>query len=178
LPVARQRGSTPGGAARSQQPPGRRSPAVVREGSSHKRLRNMTMQRPCLGLWTCFQQVGPGGGLDDRTARWPSGAFGESPGSDRTGARHWRFHRGDAPPADAPPADAPGRDLLAVDAGPELPTFRAPEPIPGVNSDADEKGPFLSADGLRRYFCANRPGGSGGDDIWLASRSSLGVGFG
>jgi hypothetical protein len=39
-----------------------------------------------------------------------------------------------------------------------------------VNSTGDERHPMISADGLTLYFSSSRPGGSGGLDIWTASR--------
>jgi Tol biopolymer transport system component len=38
--------------------------------------------------------------------------------------------------------------------------------------------PAISGDGLELYFCSNRPGGSGGDDIWVAKRASRSQPFG
>ena len=40
---------------------------------------------------------------------------------------------------------------------------------PTVNSPALDGGPSISEDGLTLYFHSNRPGGSGGQDIWQAS---------
>jgi len=42
-----------------------------------------------------------------------------------------------------------------------------------VNSSALEMGPSVSADGLELYFGSNRPGGSGGWDIYIATRTTL-----
>src|SRR5436190_2874551 len=42
----------------------------------------------------------------------------------------------------------------------------------GVNTAANEAQPALSPDGLSLYFTSNRPGGSGGEDIWATRRSS------
>ncbi|MFV2067113.1 MAG: hypothetical protein ACC645_09050, partial [Pirellulales bacterium] len=41
---------------------------------------------------------------------------------------------------------------------------------PRVNSDANEVAPALSADGLTLYYHSNRPGGFGGDDLYVATR--------
>jgi Tol biopolymer transport system component len=43
---------------------------------------------------------------------------------------------------------------------------------PPVSTSADEFGPWISADGLSLYFTSDRPGGHGGDDIWVASRTT------
>jgi serine/threonine protein kinase/Tol biopolymer transport system component len=42
-----------------------------------------------------------------------------------------------------------------------------------VNSSAEEWGPSLSADGLELYFVSNRPGGSGGYDLWMSTRARV-----
>ena len=47
-----------------------------------------------------------------------------------------------------------------------------------VNTAAIEDDPFLSADGLELYFDSNRPGGSGGRDLWIATRPSTAAEFG
>jgi Tol biopolymer transport system component len=45
---------------------------------------------------------------------------------------------------------------------------------PTVNSSAFDAWPEISADGLSLFFHSNRPGGSGGDDIWMARRATKG----
>ena len=47
-----------------------------------------------------------------------------------------------------------------------------PQPIPELNSDDNETAPEVSADGLAIYFSSNRPGGKGGQDIYIARRDS------
>ena len=42
-----------------------------------------------------------------------------------------------------------------------------------LNSAFNETGPALSRDGLSLYFTSDRPGGFGGNDIWVAQRDSL-----
>lgn len=49
---------------------------------------------------------------------------------------------------------------------------------PTINSKFDERGPAVSPDGLSIAFQSNRPGGQGGDDLWMASRPSLAAPFG
>jgi hypothetical protein len=49
---------------------------------------------------------------------------------------------------------------------------------PTVNSSAVDSGARLSPDGLSLYFASTRPGGSGGYDIWVTTRSSLNDSFG
>ncbi|MHC4540615.1 MAG: hypothetical protein ACYS74_12665, partial [Planctomycetota bacterium] len=43
---------------------------------------------------------------------------------------------------------------------------------PPVNSSAHDFYPSISADGLSLYFTSDRPGGYGGDDIWMATRET------
>ncbi|MDP4200912.1 MAG: OmpA family protein [Bacteroidota bacterium] len=51
--------------------------------------------------------------------------------------------------------------------------LREIQPIPSLNSVSHfESQPALSPDGLNIYFVSDRPGGSGGTDIWHASRRS------
>jgi hypothetical protein len=42
-----------------------------------------------------------------------------------------------------------------------------------LNSNFWDGTPSLSADGLSLFFCSDRPGGSGGNDIWVSTRASL-----
>jgi len=44
---------------------------------------------------------------------------------------------------------------------------------PIVNSSAREEAPSISADGLSLYFSSDRPGGSGGEDLWVATRENM-----
>jgi Tol biopolymer transport system component len=41
-----------------------------------------------------------------------------------------------------------------------------------INSSNMDVGPNLSSDGLTLYFLSDRPGGSGGWDLWLSTRKS------
>jgi Tol biopolymer transport system component len=43
---------------------------------------------------------------------------------------------------------------------------------PIVNSSANDFTPSISADGLSLYFESGRPGGYGGDDIWVTTRAT------
>ncbi len=45
------------------------------------------------------------------------------------------------------------------------------EPI--VNSQYDDSGPSISADGLSLYFSSNRPDGYGEDDLWVTTRPTV-----
>ena len=42
-----------------------------------------------------------------------------------------------------------------------------------INTPHGEGSPKISADGLELYFHSSRPGGSGGNDLWMVRRSSL-----
>jgi Tol biopolymer transport system component len=52
-------------------------------------------------------------------------------------------------------------------------TWGAPMPMP-FNSVEVEETPRLSADGRTLYFGSSRPGGVGGGDIWMVTRSAVG----
>jgi len=41
---------------------------------------------------------------------------------------------------------------------------------PIVNSTAIDRGPAISKDGLSLYFASTRPGGEGGEDIYVSQR--------
>ncbi len=43
-----------------------------------------------------------------------------------------------------------------------------------VNSGANHRGPSISADALELYFHSSRPGGYGGRDIWVTTRTTTG----
>src|SRR5712692_11121918 len=43
---------------------------------------------------------------------------------------------------------------------------------PHINSAFRDAGPALSKDGLSLYFTSDRPGGRGGNDIWVSQRAS------
>jgi hypothetical protein len=47
-----------------------------------------------------------------------------------------------------------------------------------VNSAVFDGGPSISADGLSLYFASARPGGEGMEDLWLATRRTIGDTFG
>jgi len=43
---------------------------------------------------------------------------------------------------------------------------------PVVNSPSDEFNAIITSDGLELYFCSNRPGGYGSNDIWMTKRET------
>lgn len=59
-------------------------------------------------------------------------------------------------------------------AGPTFSEWSAPVNLGlPVNSAFQEVGPAISRDGLTLYFGSNRPGGSGGFDIWVSTRRTV-----
>ena len=49
------------------------------------------------------------------------------------------------------------------------------EPVnlgPAVNTPSTDSHPSISLDGLTLFFASNRPGGSGGEDLWVTTRST------
>ena len=43
---------------------------------------------------------------------------------------------------------------------------------PTVNSASNDRGPAISKDGLSLYFASTRPGGFGGEDIYVSQRET------
>jgi Tol biopolymer transport system component len=79
---------------------------------------------------------------------------------------------------------ADGQELLFTsDKGGNFDIYRAPLGADGgfgdavavteLNTTFSDVVPYLSHDGLTIFFSSNRTGGSGGDDIWTAQRTSL-----
>ncbi|HSY38085.1 MAG TPA: hypothetical protein VLA79_01120, partial [Polyangia bacterium] len=60
------------------------------------------------------------------------------------------------------------RDSLSV-------TFASPAPVPGLNGTGNDTGPWISLDGTGITFASDRPGGLGGNDIYLADLGAAGV---
>ena len=57
-------------------------------------------------------------------------------------------------------------------------SFAAAEHLgPTVNSPDLDWEPSLSADGMSLFFTSDRPGGHGGQDIWVATRASISAPF-
>lgn len=61
---------------------------------------------------------------------------------------------------------------LSHDGG--LGTFSTAVPVTEVNSASAEGCPIETPDGLSLLFASNRPGGAGGNDIWVADRATIG----
>jgi len=67
------------------------------------------------------------------------------------------------------------KSLVAdVEEQPEFSDWSAPVNLgPVVNSAYNDQHPSISKDGLSLYFVSNRPGGFGGNDIWVTQRATL-----
>lgn len=56
--------------------------------------------------------------------------------------------------------------------------FSTPVGLATLNTASNDSVPALSGDGRSLYFVSNRPGGLGGDDIWVATRPATSDSFG
>jgi len=64
--------------------------------------------------------------------------------------------------------------LLLSDAEDQFSDWSAPVNLgPVVNKGFSELAPYISKDGLSLYFFSKRPGGFGGNDIWVSERASV-----
>lgn len=68
------------------------------------------------------------------------------------------------------------RDIWVSERGAEL--FGEPTPVQGINSPSSELLPWLTPDELTVLFVSGRAGGSGGADVWRATRASVSEPFG
>lgn len=75
-------------------------------------------------------------------------------------------------------SDAAAAGDAADAAGTACTPFTAVQPMPDVNSAANDGYPWVSSDGLELYFASYRAGGSGGSDLWVATRSDPMAAFG
>jgi hypothetical protein len=80
--------------------------------------------------------------------------------------------------ADNRPVGPGAATRLAADVAAEEPLAFGPWGAPvnlgkTVNSDSNDQHPSISKDGLSLYFVSNRPGGIGGNDIWVTQRATL-----
>jgi len=72
------------------------------------------------------------------------------------------------------PGGSGGRDLWLVTRATTEDDWNTPIWLgPTVNSSANDGAPCISADGLSLYFGSGRPGGYGGGDIWVTTRSTI-----
>jgi hypothetical protein len=51
--------------------------------------------------------------------------------------------------------------------------WSTPERLSSVNSAANDGAPTISADGTTMFFYSNRPGGFGGNDLYMSTRTKL-----
>ncbi|PYQ56423.1 MAG: hypothetical protein DMF58_20770, partial [Acidobacteria bacterium] len=65
------------------------------------------------------------------------------------------------------------RDLWFSTRASTLDPWSIPELLPNVNSTANDGGPAISWDGTELYFTSARPGGKGGSDIWMSTRTKI-----
>ena len=72
----------------------------------------------------------------------------------------------------APEADRTITGNLAADYTSHFSSWSDPANLGAtINTTFNEQGPTLSKDGLILYFGSDRPGGSGGFDIWVSRRA-------
>jgi len=68
-----------------------------------------------------------------------------------------------------------GTDILVTVRATTDEPWREPVNLgPVVNSSSRDGGPSISSDGLELYFKSNRPGGYGGEDLWVSERPAKG----
>lgn len=91
----------------------------------------------------------------------------------------------DAPTLDVLAPDGPLLDAPSPDQGGPLAcgwtgsfTLSAPVNLTALNSSVEDGNPFITADGLTLFFESKRPGGAGVEDIWYATRPSVGAAWG
>jgi len=65
---------------------------------------------------------------------------------------------------------AGGPDMWLAERSATSDAFVSPRNVSELNTSASETGPALSADALTLMFASDRPGGTGGTDIWRATR--------
>jgi hypothetical protein len=78
--------------------------------------------------------------------------------------------------SDKAPLGPAGANRMAADAEapPQYSDWSAPVNLGSVvNSAYNDQHPSISKDGLSLYFVSNRPGGFGGNDIWVTQRATL-----
>ncbi|HMF44744.1 MAG TPA: hypothetical protein VKQ32_28915 [Polyangia bacterium] len=66
-----------------------------------------------------------------------------------------------------------GKTLALGDRDPRPYHFEVPQIVTELRSDSRTDNPTLTADLLEIFFTSDRPGGSGGGDVWSARRSDL-----
>jgi hypothetical protein len=62
--------------------------------------------------------------------------------------------------------------------GPPTPSWSLAAPVAELNSAAADGCPFEAPDGLSFFIASTRPGGLGGQDVWVADRDAIGAPWG
>jgi hypothetical protein len=75
-------------------------------------------------------------------------------------------------------ADSSGTNLWFARRSSAQDGFEPPVEVPGMNSAARDSSPTLSADLRVLFFCSDRDGGAGSDDVWMATRGDVERNFG
>jgi hypothetical protein len=71
-----------------------------------------------------------------------------------------------------------GRNVWFAERASRDQPFSDPRPVDELNSNANDRAPGISADGLEIFFTSNRANGTGELDIWRATRASVDQPFG
>jgi hypothetical protein len=69
------------------------------------------------------------------------------------------------------------RDLWAASRPAPGAPFEAPINLTALNSEEDDQGPSLTADGRTMFFASDRRGGAGDEDLWVATRPNTSATF-
>ena len=72
-----------------------------------------------------------------------------------------------------PSGNAPSSDLWTATRSSTAAVWSAPVNLAALNTSAAEAAPALSADGTTMIFNSNRPGGQGGLDLYVSTRTRL-----
>jgi hypothetical protein len=64
---------------------------------------------------------------------------------------------------------------VGIDAGVRVSFLGHPDDLgPTINTTLVDAQPYIAADRLTRFFMSNRPGGCGGFDLYVTTRTKLG----
>ncbi len=92
-------------------------------------------------------------------------------------ASPWSLSQAPTVPTSLTPAANPNSPLEILTSG-EWGWTKPVNAGPVINTDDDDSGPFMSADGLTLLCESKRPGGYGGIDLWMIQRPSVGEPWG
>jgi hypothetical protein len=117
---------------------------------------------------------GPGSSYESLGCQLNSPAAEFSPSLVRDGGDALLYFSSNRPGGFAPEDGAPAdHDVYVSKMRPDS-SFAPPTVVPGVNSAADDARPNVRLDGMELVFDSTRPGGLGGPDIWISTRSAGG----